>query len=81
MISTRGALALQHCTELAKALLEGLNKRFKHLESDEKCVLAAAFHPIFRNLGWLREEKHDNLPSLPPLTPTPVVPVLLQRQR
>jgi hypothetical protein len=59
MISTRGAL--QHCTDLAKALREGLNKRFKHLESDEKCVLAATFHPIFRNLVWLREEKHEDM--------------------
>ncbi len=61
MISTHGALALQHCTDLAKALLAGLNKRFKHLESDKKCVLAAAFHPIFRNLVWLREEKREDL--------------------
>jgi hypothetical protein len=36
MISTRGVL--QHCKDYAKALLEGLNKRFKHLESNKKCV-------------------------------------------
>ncbi len=44
MINTRGVL--QHCKGYAKALLEGLNKRFKDLESDEKCLLASAFHPI-----------------------------------
>ncbi len=59
MISTRGQL--QHCKDYAKALLEGLNKRFKHLESDEKCVLAAAFHPRFRELLWLSEEKRPGL--------------------
>ncbi len=40
MINTRGKL--QHCKDYAKVLLEGLNKRFKHLDSDEKCLLAAA---------------------------------------
>jgi hypothetical protein len=59
MINTRGEL--QHCKDYAKALLEGLNKRFKHLESDEKCVLAAAFHPKFRQLLWLSEEKRPGL--------------------
>jgi hypothetical protein len=55
MINTRGAL--QHCKDYAKALAEGLNKRFKHLESNEKCLLASAFHPKFRQLLWLSEEK------------------------
>jgi hypothetical protein len=54
MISTHGVL--QHSKDYAKAPLEGLNKRFKDLESDEKCVLAAAFHPRFRELLWLSEE-------------------------
>jgi hypothetical protein len=36
MINTRGVL--QHCKDYAKALLEGLNKRFKHLESDKKFI-------------------------------------------
>ncbi len=47
LISTRGVL--QQCKDYAKALLEGLNKRFKHLESDKKCLLASAFHPDFAN--------------------------------
>jgi hypothetical protein len=47
MISSRDALALQYCTDLAKALLTSLNKRFKHFETDEKCVLAAAFFLSF----------------------------------
>ncbi len=59
MINTRGEL--QHCKDYAKALLEGLNKRFKHLESDEKCLLAEAFHPKFRQLLWLSEEKRPGL--------------------
>ncbi len=59
MISTRGVL--QHCKDYAKALLEGLNKRFKHLESDEKYLLASAFHPRFRKLLWLSEEKRPGL--------------------
>ncbi len=59
MISTRGVL--QHCKDYAKALLEGLNKRFMHLESDEKCILASAFHPRFRELLWLSEEKRQGL--------------------
>jgi hypothetical protein len=46
---------------LAKALLAALKKRFQHLESDEKCRFAAAFHPIFRNLVWLPTEKHEDL--------------------
>ncbi len=59
MINTRGVL--QHCKDYAKALLEGLNKRFKHLENDEKCLLASAFHPKFRQLLWLCEEKRPGL--------------------
>jgi hypothetical protein len=59
MIDARGELT--HCKDLAKALLAGLTKRFEHLESDEKCNLATAFHPIFRRLGWLREDKRENL--------------------
>ncbi len=59
MISTRGVL--QHCKYYAKALLEGLNKRFEHLESDKKCLLASAFHPRFRELLWLSEEKRPGL--------------------
>jgi hypothetical protein len=59
MISTRGVL--QHCKDYAKALLEGLDKRFKHLESDEKCLLASAFHPKFRQLLWLSQEKQPGL--------------------
>ena len=39
MISARGVHQLHHCKGYAKALLEGLNKRFKHLESDKKCWL------------------------------------------
>jgi hypothetical protein len=31
------------------------------LESDKKCVLAAAFHPRFCKLLWLREEKRPGL--------------------
>ena len=61
MISARGVLQLQHCKGYAKALLESLNKRFKHLESDEKCLLASAFHPKFRQLLWLSEEKRPGL--------------------
>ncbi len=52
---------LQCCKDYAKALLEGLNKRFKHLESDEKCLLASAFHPKFCQLLWLSEEKRPGL--------------------
>jgi hypothetical protein len=59
MISTLGVL--QHCKYYAKALLEGLNKRFKDLESNEKCVLASVFHPRFCELLWLREEKRPGL--------------------
>jgi hypothetical protein len=59
MIDTRGEL--HHCKELAKALLAGLKKRFQHLENDEKCQLAAAFHPIFRTLVWLAREKCEDL--------------------
>ena len=50
---------LRYCKELAKALLRGLEKRFKPTMLDEKCQLATAFHPIFRNLGWLPTEKHE----------------------
>ncbi len=59
MITTHGVL--QHCKDYAKALLEGLNKRFKHLESDEKCLLASSFHPKFRQLLLLSEEKRPGL--------------------
>jgi dTDP-4-dehydrorhamnose reductase len=59
MIDTRGELL--YCKDLAKALLAGLKTRFQHLENDEKCQLAAAFHPIFCNLGWLATEKHEDL--------------------
>ena len=52
---------LKYCKDLAKALLRGLMKRFDHLICDQKCQLATAFHPIFRNLGWLPTEKHDIL--------------------
>ena len=61
MISARGVHQLQHCKGYAKALLEGLNQRFKHLESDEKCLLASAFHPKFRQLLWLSAEKRPGL--------------------
>jgi hypothetical protein len=61
MISARGVHQLQHCKGFAKALLEGLNKRFRHLESDEKCLLASAFHPKFRQLLWLSAEKRPGL--------------------
>jgi hypothetical protein len=61
MINARGAQQLKHCKGYAKALLEGLNERFKHLESDEQCLLASAFHPRFRQLGWLSEEKRPGL--------------------
>ena len=49
MISARGVHQLKHCKGYAKALLEGLNKRFKHLESDEQCLLASAFSRNFAN--------------------------------
>jgi hypothetical protein len=61
MINARGVQQLKHCKGYAKALLEGLNERFKHLESDEQCLLASAFHPRFRQLGWLSEEKRPGL--------------------
>jgi hypothetical protein len=61
MINARGVHQLKHCKGYAKALLEGLNKRFKHLESDEQCLLASAFHPKFRQLGWLSQEKRPGL--------------------
>ncbi len=61
MISARSVNQLQNCKGYAKALLEGLNKRFKHLESDEKCLLASAFHPKFRQLVWLSAEKRPGL--------------------
>ena len=61
MISARGVHQLQHCKGYAKALLEGLNKRFKHLESDEQCLLASAFHPKFRQQLWLSQEKRPGL--------------------
>jgi hypothetical protein len=61
MINARGVQQLKHCKGYAKALLEGLNERFKHLESDEQCLLASAFHPKFRQLGWLSQEKRPGL--------------------
>jgi hypothetical protein len=61
MIKATGVHQLKHCKGYAKALLEGLNKRFKHLESDEQCLLASAFHPKFRQLGWLSQEKRPGL--------------------
>jgi hypothetical protein len=59
MIEARGEL--KYCMDLAKALLRGLTKRFHHLTIDNKCQLATAFHPIFRKLGWLPTEKHEDL--------------------
>jgi hypothetical protein len=47
MISTSSVL--QHCKGYAKALLEGLNKRFKHLESNEKCYWLQRFTRDFAN--------------------------------
>jgi hypothetical protein len=61
MIKATGVHQLKHCKGYAKALLEGLNKRFKNLENDEQCLLASAFHPKFRQLGWLSEEKRRGL--------------------
>ena len=61
MIKATGVHQLKHCKDYAKALLEGLNKRFKNLESDEQCLFATAFHPKFRQLGWLSEEKRRGL--------------------
>ena len=61
MIKATGVNQLKHCKDYAKALLEGLNKRFKNLENDEQCLLASAFHPKFRQLGWLSEEKRRGL--------------------
>jgi hypothetical protein len=61
MINASGVDQLKHCKGYAKALREGLNKRFNHLESDEQCLLASAFHPKFRQLGWLRQEKRLGL--------------------
>ena len=61
MIKATGEHQLKHCKGYAKALLEGLNKRFKNLENDEQCLLASAFHPKFRQLGWLRQEKRLGL--------------------
>ena len=61
MIKATGEHQLKHCKGYAKALLEGLNKRFKNLENDEQCLLASAFHPKFRQLGWLSEEKRRGL--------------------
>jgi hypothetical protein len=61
MINASGVHQLKHCKGYAKALREGLNKRFNHLESDEQCLLASAFHPKFRQLGWLRQEKRLGL--------------------
>jgi hypothetical protein len=59
MIDTRGELL--YCKDLAKALMAGLKTRFQHLQNDEKCQLAAAFHPVFRTLPWLAEEKRAGL--------------------
>ncbi len=61
MISARGVHQLHHYKGYAKALLEGLNKRFKHLESDEQCLLASAFHLKFRQQLWLSQEKRPGL--------------------
>jgi hypothetical protein len=61
MINASGVHQLKHCKGYAKALREGLNKRFNHLESDEQCLLASAFHPKFRQLGWLSQEKRLGL--------------------
>ena len=61
MINASGVDQLKHCKGYAKALREGLNKRFNHLESDEQCLLASAFHPKFRQLSWLRQEKREGL--------------------
>jgi hypothetical protein len=61
MINASGVDQLKHCKGYAEALLAGINKRFNHLESDEQCLLASAFHPKFRQLGWLRQEKREGL--------------------
>jgi hypothetical protein len=61
MINASGVDKLKHCKGYAKALREGLNKRFNHFESDEQCLLASAFHPKFRQLSWLRQEKREGL--------------------
>ena len=61
MINASGVDQLKHCKGYAEALLAGINKRFNHLESDEQCLLASAFHPKFRQLGWLSQEKRPGL--------------------
>ncbi len=61
MINASGVDKLKHCEGYAQALLAGLNKRFNHFESDEQCILASAFHPKFRQLSWLRQEKREGL--------------------
>lgn len=61
MIDARGQRELKFCKEMAETLLESLKKRFQHLENDERCQLAAAFHPCFRNLAWLAPAKHEDL--------------------
>ena len=49
MINARGVHQLKHCKGYAKALLEGLNKRFKHLESDEQYYWLQRFTRNFAN--------------------------------
>ena len=49
MINASGVDQLKHCKGYAEALLAGINKRFKHLESDEQCLLASAFSRNFAN--------------------------------
>ena len=64
MINASGVDKLKHCKGYAEALLAGLNKRFNQFESDEQCILASAFHPKFRQLSWLRQEKREGLKKL-----------------
>ncbi|PAA77247.1 hypothetical protein BOX15_Mlig016680g1 [Macrostomum lignano] len=45
---------LEYCSSLVLSLLDGINSRFERQFNNESCVLAAAFHPMFR-LAWLRQ--------------------------
>jgi len=47
---------LKHCNPLAKALLDGISKRFDNILDNDEAILAACVHPLFK-FDWIDDRR------------------------